>query len=71
MKVTLASIMKFILASSADLCQPDLINIGQGPLRAIKLLGKIQEDACFVGFKQTLLPYKVIAYTDVALSCVC
>ena len=64
MKVTSASIMKFILASSADLCQPDLINIGRGPLRAIKLLDKIQEDACFVGFKQTLLPYKVIAYTD-------
>ena len=61
MKVTSASIMKFILASSADLCQPDLINSGRGPLRAIKLLGKIQED---VGFKQTLLPYKVIAYTD-------
>ena len=49
MKVTSASIMKFILASSADLCQPDLINIGRGPLRAIKLLGKIQEDACFLG----------------------
>ena len=39
------------MASPADLCQPDLINIGRGPLRAVKLLGKIQEDACFVGFK--------------------
>ena len=47
--------------SSADLCQPDLITIRQEPKRAIKLLSKIQEDACFVGFKQ-ILPYKVIAY---------
>ena len=52
--------MKFILASSADLCQPDLIKIRLGPLRAIRLLSKIQEDACFVAFKETLLPYKVI-----------
>ena len=55
--------MKFILASSADHCQPDLIKIRQGPLRAIKLLSKIQQDACFVAFKLTLLPYKVIMYT--------
>ena len=54
-----AFIMKFILASSADSCQPDFIKIRRGPLRVIKLLSKIQEDACFVGFKQTLLPYKV------------
>ena len=68
MKVTAASIMKFVLASSADLCQPDLINIGRGPLRAIMLLAKYKRmDACFVGFKQTLLPYKVIAYTDVLI----
>ena len=48
--MTPAFIMKFILASSADLCQPDLITIRRGYLRAIKLLSKIQVDACFVGF---------------------
>ena len=31
------------------------IKIRWGPLRVNKLLNKIQEDACFVGFKQTLL----------------
>ena len=55
----LAFIMKFILASSADLCQHDFIKIRRGPLRVIKLLYQKQEDACFVGFKQALLPYKV------------
>ena len=39
-----AFIMKFILASSADPCQPDFIKIRRGPLRVIKLLSKIQED---------------------------
>ena len=34
-----------------------------GTLRAGELLSKIQDNACFVGFKQTLLPYKVVAYT--------
>ena len=55
----LAFIMKFILALSADPCQPDFIKIRRRPLRVIKLLSKIQEDACFVGYKQTLLPYQV------------
>ena len=55
--------MSFILASSADLCQPDLVKIWLGTLRAGELLSKIQDNACFVGFKQTLLPYKVVAYT--------
>ena len=32
-----AFIMKFILASSADPCQPDFIKIRRGPLRVIKL----------------------------------
>ena len=54
-----AFVMKFILASSADPRQPDFIKIRQGPLRVIKLLSKILEDACFVGFKQTLFPYKL------------
>ena len=52
--------MSFILASSADLCQPDLVKMWLGTLRAGELL---QDNACFVGFKQTLLPYKVVAYT--------
>ena len=55
-------IVILILASSAGLCQPDLITIRRGPLRAMKLLSKIHEDACCVGFKQTLVPYKVIVY---------
>ena len=58
-RVPPAFIMKFILASSADPCQPDFIKIRRGPPRVIKLLSKIQEDARFVVFKQTLLPYKV------------
>ena len=49
--------MKFILqASSADLCQPDLVKSRLGPLWVIKFFSKIQENAYFVGFKKILLP---------------
>ena len=37
------------LASSADLCQSDFIKTRLGPLRAMKLLSKIQEDAFLWG----------------------
>ena len=57
-KVPLAFIMKFILASSADLGQPDFVKIRWGPLRALKLLSKIQEDACFVGCLQNIISIK-------------
>ena len=56
--------MKFTLPSSAVLCQPDLVEIRLGPLRVIKLLNKIQENAYFVGFKQnttSILGYLVLS----------
>ena len=53
--------MKFTLPSSAVFCQPELVEIRQGPLRVIKLLNKIQLTLWDLNKLYSILGYLILS----------